>query len=443
MRSTLARLGAGSGALLLVLVGVLLAILPSPGSVRARSVFSTTPSGLRALYLLCESLGFQVEPWSKAPGELATPSQAKGGSSQGTLLVLAHLPEAPPALPGVLTEGRSGETPARRSRDLVHYRAFVEQGGTLLLLGARQEEIDFLGEALGWTDFVELEDASLFESPGLARDIVLVGDERLVLAASVRRHLRPREPEVGPPAGTILVRAEDGSALVLARAVGAGRVVLSSLPLDGLDNRALAKDGEPALVFVRVLEGLAPLRRVLFDEYALGGWRPEAASSLAFSSRLAGLSLHVLLILFLLGWRATWSGPFPRDPVPWLAASPLARAQGFGRTLARAGRFDLLTRLLRGGVLGRWEARAGRRSTAADAEELPERLRALAAGDGARLARMEALFLGRAPTSEGELARLDAELRALEGRLFAPGGSERNPSPGGARAPRTASSLQP
>jgi hypothetical protein len=144
--------------------------------------------------------------------------------------------------------------------------------------------------------------------------------------------------------------------------------------------------------------------------------------TLAFGPRLACLSLHALLLLLVLGWRSAWSGPFPRDPEPVLAASPLARARGFGQLLARAGRFDLLARFLRGAALERWQARAGGGRMGArmpeEAPALAERLRELAHGDEALSARLRTLF-SHVPKNAAELAALEAQLAALETELLA------------------------
>jgi hypothetical protein len=403
MQRLLVRLGLAAGAALLVFVGVLLTVLPSRSEAREHSVFSFEPAGLRALYLLCEELGFPVEPWSEAPGHL---------DGRGALLVLTELPEGPPSEP-MRASGKSEEDAApRRSRALAHYRHFVEEGGTLLALGIAPEGLDFLRDDLGLGGLagVSVEE---FVSPGV--EVLLAGGERIPLRGMLEVARRLCLSEEGM---TVLARAGDGSPVAVSCPSGAGRVALTMLPADWLENEALAGQGDTALVFVRLLEALAPFERVLFDEYALGGWRPVALEALAFSPRLAWLSGHLLLLLLVLGWRSAWSGPFPRDPGSSLAASPLARARGFGRTLARAGRWDLLARLLRRGLLARFEARAGRRAPAGE-PDLAARLRALARGDRSRHARLTELFVERAPADERELAALEADLRALELELFA------------------------
>jgi len=422
MQRLLVRLGLAAGAALLVFVCVLLAVLPSRGEARAHSVFSFEPSGLRALFLLCESLGFPVEPWSQAPGHLA---------GRGDLLVLAQLPAAPPDEPAVPPgEGDDGASP-HRSRALAHYRRFVEEGGTLLVLGTGQGELDSLRGPLGLRGLEDLV-VDEFMSPGL--EAIFVGGERVPLRGQLEFGQRLGALSVGM---TVLARGGDGMPVAISCPSGAGRVVLVVFPIDWLENDALAEQGEPALVFVRLLEGLAPFERVLFDEYALGGWRPVPLEALAFSPLLAAASAHLLLLLLVLGWRSAWSGPFPRDPESTLAASPLARARGFGRTLARAGRWDLLASLLRRGMLRRWGADAGRARSGEP--DLEARLAALARGDEQRHARLAELFLARAPADERELGALEAELRALELELFSAPEKGKTPRTVGAGPSRTGS----
>ncbi len=419
MGRILARLGAALGAALVLLLLVLLAVLPGQGEARAHSVLSAEDDGLRAAYLTLENLGFPVAPWSAAPGELAGP---------GTVLVLPALPAAPPPLPAALAQAdeRAQSERPRRGRELAHYRRFVEEGGTLLVPAADADALTFLRDGLGLAALAGLE-AVEFEPRGLTVQVGLRGPFQgaglLTFAGggAVALADAPLARFSGARADEILARSERDEVLCLRRAAGAGSVVLLGLALEPLENGALAEQPEPALVLVRTLEELAPIERVLFDEYALGGWRPASFTRLAFSPDLAWLSLHALLFGLLLAWRAAWSGPFPRDPERVLAASPLARARGFGRLLARAGRFELLTRLLRTGVLQRWEARAGRRAAGAEDEAvLTARLATLAGGDERLRAQLTGLFVDAAPRDEAELGALDSELCALEGRLFQP-----------------------
>lgn len=430
MGKLLARLGLALGVALVVLVGVLLAVLPSPGEERAHSVFSAQEDGLRVLFLTLEALDLPVEAWSAAPGELR---------GAGTLLVLPALPAAPPALPAALADGEGA--PLWRGRGLAHYRRFVAEGGTLLVLAAGTEALAFLRDTLALEGLLGLEAEALAPrkpSPQLGLGGMTPGAGRVTFEGgeSFALPIGPVARFLGARADEVFARSENDEALGVRRASGEGSVALLALPLELFENGALEEQAEPALVFVRALEQLASCERMLFDEYALGGWRPPPFARLAFSRELAWLSLNVLLLCLVLGWRSAWSGPFARDPERLLPASPLARARGFGRMLARAGRFDLLARLLSEGVLQRWERRAGRRpapSGAASSEAGPEaalatRLAAFARGDARLGARLNELFVTRAPRDEAELEALETALRALEEELF------RQAEPGKTRA---------
>jgi hypothetical protein len=389
----LSRIAAAAGLGLFVLFGLLLAVLPGQGDPRSLSVFSAEADGWRAMYLTLEQLGFPVEAWSGAPGELPAP---------GTLLVLAEPPAPPPALPAALA--RAGEAPVagpRRGRDLAHYRSFVQDGGTLLVLGVDEAVLATLRDELG----LDVPDVD-FEAEELDPTELVLSDERIPWSGTL-----PGALSLG--AGQPLVSTDDGRVLAAAVPSGQGRVGLLVLESERLANRDLREDAEGLLLLVRLLEGLRPFERVLFDEYALGAWHPPAALGLAFTPRIYLLSAHLLLLLVLLSWRSAWSGPFARDPEPLRAVSPLARARGTGRLLARGGRFELLASYLRRGRLARWEARTGR--TGAEADE-PMRLRRLARGDERRLARLSELW-ARRPADEAELARLDAELGGFEPEL--------------------------
>lgn len=413
MRSVLTRLALVAGLVVLVLLVALLALLPSQGAARDLSVYSAEAQGWRALYLTLEGLGFPVEPWTRAPAELP---------ARGTLLVQGALPDRPPSMPAALAEPDAdaearttpdGTAGPRRGRDLVHYRRFVEDGGTLLVLGAGADELSFLRDELTLSGL----EGIVFEVPQtMPSELELPGGERVGRS-------RP-EGHFSFPRGETLVRAGERAAGAVF-ASGKGRVALLALPSERFDNGDLAREGERMLLVVRLIEalrppgasGASPFARVLFDEYALGAWRPASVLELAFAPGLALLSLHALLLAALLLWRSAWSGPFARDPEPLRAASPLARARGFGRTLARARRFDLLARFLRRGLLARWDARSGVRLPGEpDAAEEEARLRRLARGDERRLARLRELC-ARVPASEAELARLETELCALEPEL--------------------------
>jgi len=469
----LARLGAAAGVALVVLVGVLLALLPSQGEERAHSVLSNAPSGLRALYLAAEGLGFPVRPWRAAPGELA---------GAGALLVWSARPAPPPPLPAALAQPEGEASALRRSRELGHYRRFVEEGGTLLVLGAGAGELAFLRDTLGLEGLDGLAREGAQEDAEDRTEEPEAGEPEGEQAPESDTHEAPAEPSAdtdasAPPAEhdetreqETRVRFRGGEEVTLAcgvtrfrgvleeetfvhdsygevvgfvRASGAGRVALLGVRPAAFENGALQAHRDALLVFVRALEALAPAERVLFDEYALGGWKPEPVSRLAFSPRLALLSLHLVLLVLVLGWRSAWTGPFARDPEAWLVASPLARARGFGRLLARANRWELLARLLRHGVLARLEARTGRFSAPSEGSapsagagveaELAARIERLARGDERRRARLTDLFVTRAPRDEAELSALERELATLEAELTV-AAEPRNPArAGGAR----------
>ena len=125
---------------------------------------------------------------------------------------------------------------------------------------------------------------------------------------------------------------------------------------DFLDNEVIG-ERDHALHLTRLVEELDLGGRLLFDEYALGLWDPDSAGGLALSKGVRGVSLHLLLLLLLVVWRAAWTREFPRDPQPLERVSPLARAEARAALLERAGRPDLAGDLLRRGVLNRLRAR--------------------------------------------------------------------------------------
>ncbi|HEX6882353.1 MAG TPA: hypothetical protein VF530_03170 [Planctomycetota bacterium] len=394
MRPLLVRLGLAAALALLAGLGLLLAILPGQSPARALSSFSFEPEGLRALFLVGEALDLPVSAWRDVPERLP---------AAGTLLVLPHLPEPPPALPPALASGEG--LAFRQSRALVHYGTFVEQGGTLLVLGVGAEELATLERELALDCLAPLE---LEVDPFAGGPLVLADGSELELAEGPLGLFRG--------ARAALVRDAAGRAVGALQPCGAGRVALLALAAERFDNAHLAAEPDHALLFVRLVEALGPCERLAFDEYALGGWSPDTVPELALRPNLAALSLHALLLLLVLVWRSAWSGPFARDPAPVQAGSALARAQGLGALLARARRFDLLAGFLRAAWLERWDARAGRRAAGPSPEE---RLTFVAGGDERRRARLAELFAA-APASLAELERLERALAALEAELAGP-----------------------
>jgi hypothetical protein len=313
------------------------------------------------------------------------------------LLVLARLPEPPPALPPALT--REDAPPQQRA--LAHYARFVEEGGTLLVLGAAQNELAELEEGLALACLAPLEFRA---EPFIGGPLVLPDGMELEFEE------RPAGTFTGAHGALLCDLA--GRAVGALQPCGAGRVALLALPAERFDNAHLAAEPDHALLLVRMVEALAPIERLAFDEYALGGWRPTSVPALALRPRLQALSLHVFLFLLVLVWRSAWSGPFARDPAPERSASALARAHGFGRLLARAGRHDLLAGFLRRA----WIERGATRCASA-ADGFDRALAELAGGDERRWARLRASLEARTITSEAELDSLARDLDQLEDEL--------------------------
>jgi hypothetical protein len=395
MKGPLARLATAFLSVAVLGAGVLLALLPSDTDPRARSVASFENDGLRVLYLTLERLGFPVAPWHRAPGELSGP---------GTLLVQAQRPTA--------AENKSSR---RYERDLAQYRRFVEEGGVVLFLDVGTSTLAFVKSHLGGPGldelaFQEVRDEGEEEQPdaseslpsaGPSRARLFVGDEELACAS--RGHFE------GEGFRT-LVRDVEREPVGVEVQLGAGRIILLAVGAQRFSNENLRERRDYGVLCVRLLENLRPFERVLFDEYVLGAWRPPSPFALAFSPRLAWFSVHVLLCCVFLVWRGAWAGPFARDPAPLRAASPLARARGHARLLARHGRFDLLGRLLRAAWL---ERRGVRGMDSAEEQALPSEWKHLVRGDSQLAERLRSLF-GREPRTEAELATFARELAALD-----------------------------
>ena len=380
----------------LLLLGLLLRAIPSGSGDEPMSVRSTEPDGRRALYLLLEELGFQPSAWTRSPGLLPRGE---------TLLVLRPCRRPPPGYGAADEEELSapiGSTSTRRQRDPLHYLRFAEEGGTLLCF-AYEEEIEFLTEVLGIDDFYDAEatteDLGYEEVPTLVLpsgerleeawvwedeedDVPFFNDERFAI------------PDVGSPF-RVLIADEAGRPLALRYSAGRGEIVVLA-PVDWfLDNAELGQ-GQNALLFVRLVEELAPHGRVLFDEYALGGWVPDSPIALAFAPRAFPFSVHLLLWASLAIWLVAWTRGFPREPEPWTRISALARAQGLAGLLSTAGRWDVLGRMLSDGVSRRLGRSVDEVVEESGEVRDAEGLRRL----GERLAQLEADVLGHTPDEE-------------------------------------------
>jgi len=323
-----------------LLVGLGLANVPGEGGGDPHSVWSARDKGRLALYLLLQELGWDVRAWNEAPGEL----------SGEALLVLPRAPEPPPGHDAELTPPG-----AWRQRDPLHYRRFLEEGGTILV---------------AWTDDVE----DFFDDLGLSRLWLLHGPidsdeprESVVFAdgETVAVDERDaRELEIVEEYPFDVVAADPLGRVVAAETrVGRGRVVV--LASDQLfENRFIGK-AENALFAVRLVEEVAPAGPILFDEYALGAWAPESPLELAASPRVRPLTVQLLLVAAVLLWRSRRRG-FPRDPEPLAQLAALTRAEGGARLFLAAGRTGPLVDLLRYGVLRKL---LGRRALAPRAPE--------------------------------------------------------------------------
>lgn len=411
MKGTLARIAVAAGTGLLLFVVVLLALLPGKGAERAGGTSSVAPDGWRALFFLCEELGFPVAAWDGAPGELP---------AAGTALLLSALPGEPPGAP------RAPGAPLR-ARDPANYGRFVAEGGTLVFLC---DDADDWDELVLLTELASLTSVTASSRVRAELALELADGERFTLepgafvvwsgAGLEELAGATLAPEVPVRAGESEPEPEDTPeeperVTVAAReSLGKGSLVLVGLEPDTFANGALEATPENALLFVRLLESLGPCERILFDQYALGAFAPPSRLELLLSPALLPASLHLAawFALFLLA--VAWVGPFARDPEPLLATAPLARARAQGGLLRRAGRFDLLAGLLRRGLLERWSARAGMRTRGAEAD-----LAQLVRGDRRRLARARELLLGPPPVDGRDFTALARSLASFERELAA------------------------
>jgi hypothetical protein len=381
--------------LLLAAVMTVLAYRSEPPNELPGSVGSTEQDGRRALQLLLEELGFETVAWRQPPGSLPPGER---------LLWLAALPDA--------VEQR--DTP----RDLTHYRGFVQAGGRLAVAvdGAQLARLE---QELGFTELAGLALTEDTSGPRRVDARWLTGE---TLALQQRAHF-----EALPAGARALLAGGGGQPYAIEVPCGSGALVLLADDAWLENGRLGALDH--GLLAVRLAEHGARERAVLFDEYALGRWRPSSALSLALGPPARPFTLHLLLLALVCVWRVAWVREFPRDPEALEQVAPLSRARAQAALFVRARRHDLLAGMLRHGALSRAAARLRLRlpalpldAAAADAR-LAADLDALSAAAGRPLpAAWREALLERHVTHAAGLERLAHDLDRLESEL---GGSER------------------
>ncbi|MBI5364393.1 MAG: hypothetical protein HZA53_14530, partial [Planctomycetes bacterium] len=386
------------GLLALALIATFLLPGAEPAS-DAPSIASYAPAGRRALRDVLTKLGFQPEEWRKSPGALPHGEH---------VLWMADAPyeserTRPKRHSGRAKEDDEEAIPSGRFdlRANTHYRAFVEQGGTIVIpwnertqkFLAEDLAIEPLAAAFAPAPEPEPEapdpnagavpaeppaavggNATKVPAPDL--DSSTTGRDRTRVVRGVRLPDGSEVATTWPKDATLpdaLLHAgadtlwfagrdlagEDALAATLR--LGEGTIVV--LADDAFaSNAELGKEQNGELA-VRLLEDRWRGGRLLFDEYALGRWEPETAASLAFSRELAPATWHLLLLLLAFAWMSAWVRAFARDPEPLDQLSPLSRARALANVLARARRVGVLAQFLRKGELARL-ARAARLSRA-------------------------------------------------------------------------------
>lgn len=409
-RGRIARAAGFAAAALLLSLTVLLMALDRPREGVPRSIDSAASDGRRAAFLLLESLGLAPRAWRRPHGLLPRgrhvlflpavpedPSQAAPLSQEEEE---ASPPDPSEPRPDPLRLARASGRSSPR-----HLRGFVEQGGRLLA-PLSEEMLAFLERDVGLEELAGAECEPIEPVPDEAE---FPNGERLSLSLEEARLLTGLDARVPREA---LARSAAGDPLALDVPVGRGGVLL--LASDGfLDNQRL-REGDNALFLVRLVELLAEGGDVLFDEQALGAGDPPSRLALAWSPPARLPSVHLLLVLLLAAWALAAPLEFPRDPAPLATVAPLSRVRAQAGLVLRAGQPEVLASLLRDATL----RRLARRAHLPAMSDRPlsaqlERLGAQVARPG-WLERARELLVERAITDREGLARLDADLRALE-----------------------------
>lgn len=399
-------------------------LLPKSDQGGLPSVTSNRPDGRRALFLSLQRLGLAPEAWRKAPGALphgehvlwsfGVPFDTDKGSKSGSKSRAPSADTLSPAQHGL----HSAE----------HYRSFVDAGGTLILRWNERTRA-FLVDGLA------LEGVKLFDAPALGASGArgTLGARRIAIADGSEVSAAWHAGAVLPPTFCdSLARAlwtsaepgEEGHVLAATIDVGGGRIVL--LADDAFTANEHLGEGAGGELAVRLIEEQGAVRRLFFDEYALGLWEPQTAVGLAFSGSRLSVTMHAIVALCVLAWMLGWTRAFPRDPPPLDAVSPLSRARALANVFVRGGRVRELSNFARRGEFERLRRKArlprvreasttGATAWTRAAVERELELASARLGTTSELPKWRAAWIEKRVESEAELGALFDELDGAVG----------------------------
>jgi hypothetical protein len=292
-----------------------------PSSKLVGSVRSRRAAGRAAAFFLLQELGRDARIFERPPALLP-----RGSAVLWLARPPFHADEA---------EGRYLEEDLGPQHAPERYLEFVEAGGTLVL-PATEGCVELLVERLGLGALAGLVAVDASGEPKVEE--LLLGEE-----FSFEVEWGDVDPFAwidSQGASRPLVQAQDGRTLVLRLRQGEGSLLLLS------DDRFLDNGRidhvQNADFFLGLVDDLAPGAPILFDEYALGSWRPVGQVGLAFGERFLALSAQLCLLMLFFLWRLAWVREFPHEPVEREHVSPLASAEALVSLYGRAGRSDLL-----------------------------------------------------------------------------------------------------